>query len=250
MQQTILFKVPGKPSTSPIMILTGPTLGAQYSTPASVRLSRAFLSAWKWTQCNCTPRRIVSTLFSAKVSTVVAAVIPIVGLKLAPIAAAMAVAAGAIQIAAIKKQQQASQAQGYSKGGFTKPGAVDEPAGVVHAGEWVASQKLLANPVARPMIDALDYAQRTNTIGSLRLDDVSRSITANNSLVRIAESDGGSALMVAAAVQMSHTVDNLTDRLNKPFVTVNTVTGDKGIKQAQDEYSRLMNNVTPKSKRK
>lgn len=179
-----------------------------------------------------------------------AAAIPVVGYILAPIAAAMAVAAGAIQIASIKKQQQASQAQGYSKGGFTKPGPVDEPAGVVHAGEWVASQKLLANPVARPMIDALDHAQRTNTIGSLQPDDVSRSITANNSLVRIAEGDGSSALMVAAAVRMSRTVDNLTDRLNEPFVTVNTVTGDKGIKQAQDDYSRLMNNVTPKSKRK
>lgn len=178
-----------------------------------------------------------------------AAAIPVVGYILAPIAAAMAVAAGAIQIASIKKQQQASQAQGYSKGGFTKPGPVDEPAGVVHAGEWVASQKLLANPVARPMIDALDYAQRTNTIGSLRPDDVSRSITANNSLVRIAEGDGSSALMVAAAVRMSQTVDNLTDRLNEPFVTINTVTGDHGINAAKSEYDRLMSNKSPKSRK-
>lgn len=161
----------------------------------------------------------------------------------------MAVAAGAVQIASIKKQQQASQAQGYSKGGFTKLGAVDEPAGIVHAGEWVASQKLLANPIARPMIDALDYAQRTNTIGSLRPDDVSRSITANNSLVRIAEGDGSAALMVAAAVQMSHTVDNLTDRLNEPFVTINTVTGDHGINAAKSEYDRLMSNKSPKSRK-
>lgn len=178
-----------------------------------------------------------------------AAAIPVVGYILAPIAAAMAVAAGAIQIASIKKQQQASQAQGYSRGGFTKPGAVDEPAGVVHAGEWVASQKLLANPIARPMIDALDYAQRTNTIGSLRPDDVSRSITANNSLVRIAESDGSPALMVAAAVRMSQTVDNLTNRLDEPFVTINTVTGPYGINQAQDEYSRLINNKSPKKRK-
>lgn len=178
-----------------------------------------------------------------------AAAIPVVGYILAPIAAAMAVAAGAIQIASIKKQQQASQAQGYSEGGFTKPGGVNEPAGIVHAGEWVASQKLLANPVARPMIEALDYAQRTNTIGSLRPDDVSRSITANNSLVRIAESDGSSALMVAAAVRMSQTVDNLTNRLDEPFVTINTVTGPHGINQAQDEYSRLISNKSPKKRR-
>ena len=83
-----------------------------------------------------------------------AAAIPIVGYIMAPIAAAMAVAAGAVQIAAIKKQQQASEAQGYAAGGFTRPGPVDEPAGIVHAGEWVASQKLVTSPVTRPIIDA------------------------------------------------------------------------------------------------
>ncbi len=74
MQQSILFKVPGKPSTSPIVILTGPALGAQYSTPASVRLSRALSVACKWLRCNCTPRNIFRALFSAKVSTVVAVI--------------------------------------------------------------------------------------------------------------------------------------------------------------------------------
>ena len=48
---------------------------------------------------------------------------------------------------------------------------------MVHAWEWVASQKLLASPMAHPLIEALDYAQRTNTIGSLRKADVSRSLT-------------------------------------------------------------------------
>lgn len=164
-------------------------------------------------------------------------------------AAAVATAQGLAQIAVIKKQRQAAEAQGYAEGGFTKPGGKYEPAGIVHAGEWVASQKLLASPVARPMIEALDYAQRTNTVGSLRPDDVSRAITANNSLVRIAENDGSPALIVAAAMQMSRTVDNLTDRLNQPFITVNTVTGDQGIKQAEDEYSRLINNKSPKSRK-
>lgn len=108
-----------------------------------------------------------------------AAAIPVVGYIMAPIAAAMAIAAGMIQIAAIKKQQQASEAQGYAQGGFTPQGRVNEEVGVVHAGEWVASQKLLASPVDRLLINALDYAQRTNTIGSLRADDVSRAIAPN-----------------------------------------------------------------------
>ncbi len=164
--------------------------------------------------------------------------------------AGIAVAQGAVQVALLKKQQQAAAAQGYSQGGFTKPGAVDEPAGIVHVGEWVASQKLLASPVARPMIEALDYAQRTNTIGSLRAEDVSRSIRANDSLVRIAEDTGSSELIAAVIARSSQSVDALVARLNEPFVTVNTVTGDHGIKQAQDDYARMMNNVTPKSKRK
>ena len=177
-------------------------------------------------------------------------VIPVVGPTLAPIAAAVAAAQGAVQIALIKKQQQASETQGYSKGGFTRPGAVDEPAGIVHAGEWVASQKLLASPVARPMIEALDYAQRTNTIGSLRSEDVSRSITAPQTVSRIADGSPGAAMMAAAMSANAGVLDRLARRLEEPFVTVNTVSGDAGIKRAQDEYTKLMNNKSPKSRRK
>lgn len=75
MQTSILFKAPGRSSNRPLVILTGPAIEDQSSTPISVRLSRALSSAWKWTRCNCTPRRIVSALFSAKVSTAVAIVV-------------------------------------------------------------------------------------------------------------------------------------------------------------------------------
>lgn len=190
-----------------------------------------------------------------------AAAIPVVGYIMAPIAAAMAIAAGMIQIAAIKKQQQASEAQGYAKGGFTPQGRVNEEVGVVHAGEWVASQKLLASPVARPLINALDYAQRTNTIGSLRADDVSRAIAPNvvstqqvQPVVVQAPTDNvaSAALAQSAAVlsKYEETMSRLSQRLNEPFVTVNTVTGDTGIKQAQEEYDTLIRNKSPKSRRK
>lgn len=190
-----------------------------------------------------------------------AAAIPLVGYILVQVAAAMAVAAGAIQIAAIKKQQQASESQGYAKGGFTPKGSKFQEVGVVHAGEWVASQEMLANPVARPIINALDYAQRTNTIGSLRADDVSQTIAPvaystpqQQQPIIVQQPDG---LATAAIVQntkvmqsYADTMKQLEKRLSEPFVTVNTVTGDTGIKQAQDEYSILMRNKTPKSRRK
>ncbi len=152
----------------------------------------------------------------------------------------MAVAAGAMQVAAIKKQQQASQAQGYGEGGFTRKGRADEVASVVHAGEWVASQKLVASPVARPLIEALDYAQRT-----IALHQFSRSITAPMALTQ-----SQPQVIVQESKDLRETIARLNERLDEPFVTVNTVTGDKGIKQAQDEYQRLMNNKSPKSKRK
>ena len=184
-----------------------------------------------------------------------AAQVPVIGYILAPIAAAMAVAAGAIQIATIKKQQQASEAQGYSEGGFTPPGRKDEPVGTVHAGEWVASQKLVNNPRTRPLLEALDYAQRTNTIGSLTAADVSRSITAPMVLASqpamppVVVQSAPPTVVVEQNSEYASTMRRLADRLNEPFVTVNTVTGDHGIQQAQDEYDRLMKNKSPKSRK-
>jgi TP901 family phage tail tape measure protein len=184
-----------------------------------------------------------------------AAAVPVVGYILAPIAAAMAVAAGVIQIAAIKKQQQASEAQGYAEGGFTPAGPRDKEVGVVHAGEWVASQRLVNNPRTRPLLEALDYAQRTNTIGSITSADVSRTITApaviaaQSQAPTIVNNNTTYNQSPASEDRMISVLDRLDSRLNEPFVTVNTVTGDYGIQQAQDEYDRLMKNKSPKSKK-
>ena len=203
---------------------------------------------------------IAQTATSAIAAYSSAAAIPVVGFIMAPIAAAMAVAAGAIQIASIKKQQQASEAQGYMQGGFTKRGRRDEVAGVVHAGEWVASQALVNDPAARPLINALDYAQRTNSIASLRAEDVSRTITAPTLIAERLSSQGSLGATLRQALPaattptaqdntLGDTLARLARRLDEPFVTVNTVTGDVGIKKAQDEYEQLMKNKTPKSQR-
>ena len=47
----------------------------------------------------------------------------------------------------------------------------------------------------------------------------------------------------------AETMRLLRQRLDEPFVTVNSVTGDIGMKQAQDEYAKLIRNKTPKSRR-
>lgn len=189
-----------------------------------------------------------------------AAAIPVVGHVLAPIAAATAVAAGMVQVAAIKKQKEAAAATGYSKGGFTKPGDVDEPAGVVHAGEWVASQKLVKSPVARPIIDMLEYAQRTNRIGSLSMEDVSRSITAPMRIASMAQQPvavqvpasapvaGGQAGEGLSQGDLAASLDKLNSRLENPIVAVSSVAGEFGSKRAEEKYNRMMRNKSPRKR--
>lgn len=184
-----------------------------------------------------------------------AAAVPKVGFILAPIAAAMAIAAGMLQVANIKKQQQASEAQGYESGGFTPKGKSDEVAGVVHKGEWVASQRLVNNPRTRPLLEALDYAQRTNTIGSITAADVSRTVTApailaaQSSQPPVVVQSAPPTVVVEQNGEYAATMRRLADRLDEPFVTVNTVSGDHGIQKAQEDYDRLMKNKSPKSRK-
>ena len=56
--------------------------------------------------------------------------------------------------------------------------------------------------------------------------------------------------MVAVMARYGETMEQLGDRLNEPFVTVNTVEGDMGMKRAQDDFQKMMNNTLPKKKRK
>ena len=137
---------------------------------------------------------VASTALAAINAYSSAAQVPMIGYILGPIAAAAAVAAGMIQIAAIKKQAQAQEA-GYYGGGFTGGKSYKKEAGVVHEGEWVANHKTVNNPAVRPVLDFLDMAQRNNRVGSLTADDISRQL-----------GQGGSAV-VAPVVNVSSVIE-------------------------------------------
>ena len=103
-------------------------------------------------------------------------------LVLAPIAAGIAMAAGMLNIATIKKQHAAEEA-GYYTGGFTGGTNYRRTAGVVHEGEFVANHQALANPNVMPVLQLIDEAQRTNTIGSLTANDVTRQLGQGGTVV-------------------------------------------------------------------
>jgi len=162
------------------------------------------------------------------------------GVVLAPLFMALSLATTAIQLATLKKQQEAATATGYAGGGYTTPGPKYQPAGIVHAGEWVATQETLANPTAAAAIATIDQAQRTNSLGSLSRQDVSRSVSGS---AYTAQNTSGSQAVAAAQVatnaKTAATLAKLNQRLNEPFVTVNTASGDKGIKKAINLYDRM-----------
>lgn len=177
-----------------------------------------------------------------------AAAVPVVGYILAPIAAAMAVAAGAMQIATIKKQHQAQQ-KGYYGGGFTRRSSNDrEEVGVVHANEWVANARATGNSELMPFFNLLDYAQRNNTVSSLTREDVISSMGAG-AVVRATATSAGEAqrnsaelLNVAVSVgQTGDTLKRLNECLENGIEAFMVMDGERGFDRAYTEYNKLKN---------
>ncbi|MGM9856654.1 MAG: hypothetical protein ACI30Y_02490 [Candidatus Limisoma sp.] len=184
------------------------------------------------------------------------------GLILAPIAAAMATAAGMVQIAVIKKQKEAAMSAEYAEGGFTPDGPKKKVVGVVHAGEWVASQKLVKSPVVKPLLQALDVAQKANVIGTL--PSVQQVISATPKVIGLkGYGDENNAFGVVSGYgleviesnkvmseRLAGVISRLEERLEEPSVAVVRVTGEHGLTKAERDYARMVNNARPKSRRK
>ena len=188
---------------------------------------------------------VAQTAISAINAYSSAAAIPIVGPTLAPIAAAMAIAAGMLQIATIKKQQEAQEA-GYYEGGFTGGHQYRKKAGVVHEGEFVANHQAVQNPVIRPFLNFLDQAQRNNTIGSLTMQDVSRSL-----------GGGGTTQVVAPVVNVQsdneelretmeanrEATERLVKRLDDGIEAYSVIDGPNGSYKKFKDYEKLLKNI-------
>lgn len=158
---------------------------------------------------------------------------------LGPIAAAMATAAGMMQIATIRKQHQA-EAAGYYEGGFTGGSRYRREAGVVHEGEFVANHQAVGNSSLRPVFSLIDEAQRNNRVASLTAEDVSRSL------------GKGSTLAYAPQVTVNtdnsglrDTLDNANDvigRLSERIETIHAEVSVEEFKKAEKHWNTLQGN--------
>ena len=164
-----------------------------------------------------------------------AAAVPVLGVTLAPIAAGAALAAGAVQIAAIRKQAEV-QREGYYDGGFTGGTNFRREAGVVHEGEFVANHKAVQNPSVLRVLRVIDYAQRTNTVASLNLD-----AGVGGGAVGAAAGAGGGAggKDGVTAAALTSTLERLTDMLERGIRSTVTIDGDEGVAYQLERYNVL-----------
>lgn len=193
---------------------------------------------------------VASTAMAAINAYASAAQVPMIGYLLAPIAASMALAAGALQIATIKKQHQTQQ-MGYYEGGFTSRDTNNRrEAGVVHANEFVANHQAVANPQLLPVLRLIDQAQRNNTVGSLTSEDVSRAIgqgailgDMTASQQRTAEQHDTSMVMVAASMErQTDAINELNARLADGIESFMVMDGERGFDRSWQHYQRMKNN--------
>ena len=145
---------------------------------------------------------------------------------------------------------------GFAEGGYTPEGPWDKPQGVVHSGEFVSNRFAVRNKHLRPVFDLIDQAQRAGSVANLTGDDIaavvsSRPVTSSNITKTRPEPVRKSTVdpeMMAAIYGLIKVTGRLNKRLDKPFVTVNSVTGKGGIKEAMDEYDNLNSNKNRSTK--
>lgn len=186
---------------------------------------------------------IASTAMSAINAYASAAAIPTIGWTLAPIAAGMATAAGMIQLAAIKKQHQA-EAAGYYEGGYTGGNRYRKEAGVVHEGEFVANHNAVNNSSIRPALDLIDRAQRSNTVGSLTADDITRSLGQSSSTVvaPVVNVNNDNTEVRQSLDGVNAAVSRLTQTLDDGIEVEVPISGRRGLHRRLQDYQRILNN--------
>lgn len=186
---------------------------------------------------------IASTAMAAINAYSSAAAIPTIGWTLAPIAAGMATAAGMIQLAAIKKQHQA-EAAGYYEGGYTGGNRYRKEAGVVHEGEFVANHNAVNNSSIRPALDLIDRAQRSNTVGSLTADDITRSLGQGSSTVvaPVVNVNNDNTEVRQSLDGVNAAVSRLTQTLDDGIEVEVPISGRRGLHRRLQDYQRILNN--------
>lgn len=138
----------------------------------------------------------------------------------------------------------------FDVGGYTGIGRWDEPAGIVHKGEFVANRHALANPAVKAVLDMVDNAQRRGTVANLTSDDIravasgpGSDINNGQTVLAKAADDKVSRELLSLLRQNIETVVAAKEAYEKPSPSYCWLEGDGGINEKQKLLSKIKKNA-------
>lgn len=151
------------------------------------------------------------------------------------------IAKAAAEIALITAAFETAKAAigNFWTGGYTSPGAWNQPMGTVHAGEFVANRAAVGNPELRPTLDLIDAAQRTNTVSRLTAADIA-AVAGSNSKTN--DKSLENKAVIGALERTQALLSKLEAKLDEPLHAYTTVSGQGGIKEGNELYEQMMKN--------
>lgn len=138
----------------------------------------------------------------------------------------------------------------FDVGGYTGIGRWDEPAGIVHKGEFVANRHALANPAVKAVLDVVDNAQRNGTVANLTSDDIRAVASLPDTNAGLGQSmapglvgGGASRELMALMKQCIDTMEQAKEAYETPSPSYCWLEGDGGINEKQELLSKIKKNA-------
>lgn len=126
----------------------------------------------------------------------------------------------------------------FADGGYTRKGSKYTPAGIVHAGEFVATQEAVNNPAVKPVLDAIDMAQRNGTIANLTQNDIS-AIRGNNNPASSSDNNSKTNALIAECIKV---MQKVKERFDEPIIAETYATGKHGTIEAAEKVEMMKRN--------
>ncbi len=209
---------------------------------------------------------ISSTAVSAIDAYASALKVPVIGLVLAPIAAAAAVAYGGSQLAQANAAREAAK-EGYYHGGFH-----DDPDGFtggtnprevrgrfadgspVHGLEYVADHVTTANPTFRKIFNLAEYAKKTNTVARISDRDIMQIMNSSRGFYEggyhTSNQTNGNQTTTIDLSAIDETIRQtnainalLLAEIKKGIVAKARISGNDGIAKGIEDYNKLVKNA-------
>lgn len=139
----------------------------------------------------------------------------------------------------------------FDVGGYTGVGPWDEPAGIVHKGEFVANRHALANPAVKAVLGLVDEAQRRGTVTNLTAEDIravatpyhSGGYTQKPSVAAVPTRGDGDGEMKALMKQCIETMETAKEAYEKPSAAYCWLEGDGGVNEKQELLTKIKKNA-------